>query len=96
MWYPDIPGAQDVVSLHVKHDEGEFPAEPLWQLLSTNVERRGIKVMTSTPAKEIITNEKGEVVGVIAEREGQKILLRPQKQSAKPMGLTKCCRFYYI
>ena len=57
--------------------KGDVPfGNRLWMLLANNVERRGIRVMTSTRAKELVTNEKGEVVGVIAERNGETILLK--------------------
>ena len=42
----------------------------LWRLLTENVERRAIPVMTSTPAKDLVKNEAGEVVGVVAEKAG--------------------------
>jgi succinate dehydrogenase/fumarate reductase flavoprotein subunit len=42
----------------------------LWRLLTENVERRKISVVLNTPAQELIKNERGEVVGVIAEQRG--------------------------
>jgi succinate dehydrogenase/fumarate reductase flavoprotein subunit len=52
---------------------------PLWRLLTQNVERRGIKLMTNTPAKELTRSHKGEVTGVVAEREGQEISIQAKK-----------------
>ena len=35
--------------------------------------------MTSTPAKELVTNEKGEVVGIVAERDGEIISIKAKR-----------------
>ncbi|MFH1123983.1 MAG: FAD-binding protein [Pseudomonadota bacterium] len=51
----------------------------LWRLLTDNVGRRGIPVMTSTPAKDLVKNEGGEVVGVVAQRQGQEVLVKAKK-----------------
>lgn len=37
-----------------------------WEVCLRNVEKRGIEVLTKTRAKELVRNEAGEVVGVIA------------------------------
>jgi hypothetical protein len=46
------------------------PGKRLFRLLSTAVESRGIKVLASTPAKELIISEDVRIVGVVAEKEG--------------------------
>jgi succinate dehydrogenase/fumarate reductase flavoprotein subunit len=51
----------------------------LWRLLTENVQRRAIPVMTSTPAKDLVKNEAGEVVGVVAERQGQEVFVKAKK-----------------
>ncbi|GAH15641.1 unnamed protein product, partial [marine sediment metagenome] len=51
----------------------------LWGCLAREVERKGIKVMLSTPAKELVKNQKGEVVGVIAKSEGEDLLIKAKK-----------------
>lgn len=84
-WWPDVVASEFINFLHVK-GESRRPGERLWKLLSANVERRGIRVMTGTPARELITNEKGEVVGVIAEREGQKISLKAKRAVVMTCG----------
>ena len=45
------------------------PSDNLWRLLSENVRKRGIRIMTKTAAKELITSA-GELVGVIASKDG--------------------------
>lgn len=65
--FPRVPGAEYIKTLHVKCTETETSGELLWKVLSTNVERRGIKVMCGTAAKELVTDKKGEIAGVVAE-----------------------------
>ena len=80
--FPGIPGAENVDLWCVK--ESEITSAPtggarLLKVLSREVERRGIKVMTSTPAKELIQNEKGEIIGVVAESEGKDIAIKAKR-----------------
>lgn len=51
----------------------------LFELLAKQVELRGIKVMLSTRAKELVKNQRGEIVGVIAESEANDILIRAKR-----------------
>lgn len=51
----------------------------LFGLLQKQVERRGIKVMLSTPVKELVKNQKGEIIGVIAESEGKNVFIKAKK-----------------
>jgi succinate dehydrogenase/fumarate reductase flavoprotein subunit len=78
----------------------------LWRLLTENVERRGIPVMTSTPAKDLVKNEAGEVLGVVAERQGQEVLVKAKKAvvlATGGFGANEAmrqahlpCPFYYL
>ena len=80
--FPGIPGAESVDLWCVKESEisDSFSGGArLFQLLAGQVEQRGIKVMTSTPVKELIQNDKGEIVGVIAESEGKDITIKAKK-----------------
>lgn len=77
----------------------------IWKLVADNVERRGIKVLLNTPAKELVKNESGEVVGVTAEIQGERILVKARKAVILTTGgfganqaLQKAyypCPFYY-
>jgi len=51
----------------------------LWGLLKKQVERRGIKVMLSTPTKELVKNDRGEIAGVIAESGGTNIFIKAKR-----------------
>jgi succinate dehydrogenase/fumarate reductase flavoprotein subunit len=78
--WPNVPGWEHTELLRVAGGTAdELPAMPLWRLLTQNVERRGIKLMTNTPAKELTRSHKGEVTGVVAEREGQEISIQAKK-----------------
>lgn len=86
IWSASAMATESMAAFHVKYGENEKGGEKFWQLLSTNVKRRGIKVMTSTPVKDLVTDEKGEVVGVIAEREGQKLTVSARKATIMTCG----------
>jgi len=51
----------------------------MFGLLSRQVEKRGIKVLLATPAKELVKNEQGHIIGVIAEEKGQRIFIKAKK-----------------
>lgn len=76
--FPTVPGAENIFRYKVKGTEGTA-AERLWKLLSSNIERRGIRVMLNTPAKELIKNQKGEIVGLIAESAGKAISIKARR-----------------
>ncbi len=78
--WPNVPGWEHTELRRVAGGTtDELPAMPLWRLLTDNVERRGIKVITNTPVKELVTNPKGEVVAVNAEREGNEVSIQAKK-----------------
>ena len=79
--YPHVPGAEYIDRLGVGEKEGEElpPGRRYWNLLKRNIERRGIRTMTSTLVKELVKNDKGEVVGAIAEHEGERIFIKAKK-----------------
>lgn len=78
----------------------------LWRLLTENVERRKINVMLNTRAQELVKNERGEVVGVMAEHQGEKLLVKAKKAVILATGgfganeaLRKAhlpCSFHYL
>ena len=78
--WPNVPGVEDTEACLVpgKTDD-EGIAEPLWRLLAASVERRKIEVLTSTPAKKLVTNADGQVVSVVAERDGKQISMVARK-----------------
>lgn len=82
--FPGLPSAQglELVAKHLK--QTETCPEPtggsrIWKLLDRNVRSRGIKVMLSTPVKELVKNELSEIIGVVANHEGQAIFIKARK-----------------
>ncbi|MBI4319314.1 MAG: FAD-binding protein [Chloroflexi bacterium] len=78
--FPGVPGAENTARYHLKGNKPElYSGQRLWELVSGNVERRNIEVMLRTPAKELIRNHAGEVVGVGAESAGRKLAIKARK-----------------
>jgi len=55
--------------------------EAFWRCLEEGVKKQGdkIKILWESPAVEILKNDKGEVVGVVAQQNGKKINVRAKK-----------------
>ncbi|MBU2498997.1 MAG: FAD-binding protein [Proteobacteria bacterium] len=80
--FPQVPGTGSMNKYLVrgKGKGSTLFARNLWGLLSYAVEeQRKIPVLTKTPAKRLVTNNHGEVIGVIAENEGRKIAIRANR-----------------
>jgi len=76
--FPELPGAECSTTYFAT--EGGWGQERLWKILKANVEERGIEVLYGTPAKELVQNlETKEILGVIAEREGETIYIKAKK-----------------
>jgi succinate dehydrogenase/fumarate reductase flavoprotein subunit len=71
---PNFPAAAPDIELFDKRSvtspEQDAPSLRLWKLLSGNVERRGISVLTETAAADLTTNLEGRVVGVETDSGG--------------------------
>jgi succinate dehydrogenase/fumarate reductase flavoprotein subunit len=78
--FPHIRGAETVVKYNIKGtlQEGK-PSQRLWKFLSGLVNQRGISILTKTPAKGLIPNAQGEVIGVVAEKEGKTIYIKARR-----------------
>jgi len=78
--FPHLPGAETVVKYNIKGtpQEGK-PSQRLWKFLSGLVSKRGIQVLTGTPAKELIMNLEGEVIGVLAEKESKAVQIKARR-----------------
>lgn len=53
--------------------------EAFFTCLKTGVDRRGIKVLYSTPAKKLVQGNDGEIMGVIAQRDGKEIACKAKR-----------------
>ena len=70
--WPNFPGSAAMVNQTVMSPRDDQPnGERLFQLLAEQVNKRGIKAITGAPAKDLITNEAGEVVGATYTKAGQ-------------------------
>lgn len=78
--FPHILGAEAIVKYNIKGtpQEGK-PSQRLWNFLSGLVAKRGIKVLTSTAAKELIVNHNGEVIGITAEQEKRGVDIKAKR-----------------
>ncbi len=78
--FPNVHGAEAVTKYNIKGtpEQGK-PSQRLWKFLSGLVTQRGIDVLTKTPARELILNAQGEIIGVLAEHEGKKICIKARK-----------------
>ncbi|MBI4331045.1 MAG: FAD-dependent oxidoreductase [Chloroflexi bacterium] len=75
--FPKLPGAKAIAKVIVKGADAEGTnAQRLWKFLSGCVQRRGIKVMAGAPAKELMTNSRGQITGVMAEEKGKPLALK--------------------
>jgi succinate dehydrogenase/fumarate reductase flavoprotein subunit len=83
--YSKIPEAQGLeLQLHNLEQSETSPehtgGDRVWNLLNREIKKRdGIKIMLATPAKELVKNDNGEIVGVIAESEGKNIFVKAKK-----------------
>ena len=73
--FPQLPGSQKCTASY--NTPGNGPA--LFALLSGHVARRKIEVLYQTPGKELIQGSHGEILGVMAEANGQDFPIRAKR-----------------
>jgi succinate dehydrogenase/fumarate reductase flavoprotein subunit len=78
--FPQVAGSEFMDKYIVKEPATEpSPSQRLWNLLSGAVERRDIRVMTGTPARELVRNQNGEIIGVLAENDNRTIAIQARR-----------------
>ena len=78
--FPKISGGLGTFEKHCLRGEPNIPPSlRMWSLLADNVRKRGIKVNLNAPAVELITNGVGEVVGVIANIDGNRVSVKARR-----------------
>ena len=77
--YADFPGAESIVRVRIAVDLPDTGGMAFFRTLSTAAESRGAEVMLETPAKELITDGAGMVIGCIAESDGKEIAIKANK-----------------
>ena len=86
----DFPGRQSIISLNVTDIPGfsgyswtytgkNLDGQRFFKLLLDNVEQRGIPIETNAPVRSLITGANGEVLGVWAELNGERIAVKAEK-----------------
>ena len=74
--YPELPGGEAVRTW--SNASGGFGAA-LYNPLRAKLEERKIPIMYRTPAKDLIRNNDGEIIGVKAESEGKTINIKARR-----------------
>lgn len=82
--HPGVAGASELdlgiyVSPPTEKSPGLYGGQRIWGLLDQQVQQRGIDVKCSTPVKELITNDAGNITGVTAESVGGLVHVRARK-----------------
>ena len=82
--YSKIPEAQGLEIELRNMSEASSPehtgGDRVWNLMNRYIKTKdGIKVLLGTPAKELIKDDNGEIVGIIAESEGKSIFIKAKK-----------------
>ena len=78
--WPNFPGSAAMVNQTVMSPRDDQPnGERLFGLLRDHVEKRGVKTFTGAPAQELLTNDKGEVIGAVAKKGGKSITVKARR-----------------
>lgn len=81
--FPELPGAQALTASLMKAGGGS----KIFEVLDKNVKARpGIRVEFSTPAKRIVQGANGEVLGIIAQRDGKDFAVRGKRATVLACG----------
>jgi hypothetical protein len=81
--FPDLPGA-DGISIFVMK---AGPGAKIFEVLDKNVKaRKNIRVAFSSPGKKIVQTANGEVLGIIAERNGKEYSVRGKRATVLSSG----------
>jgi succinate dehydrogenase/fumarate reductase flavoprotein subunit len=67
--FPQLPGA-DSIEKRMVTGRNTVEENSLWNFLRSRVEERQVPVWYSSPAKDLLTGPKGEVVGAVVQKEG--------------------------
>lgn len=93
--FPNFPGAKESKyrvfgSTYVGKADFAIPTKDLpknqkmngeafWTALKLGVTKRNVKILWESPARDLITNAKGEVVGVYAEQKGKRVAIHARR-----------------
>ena len=71
------PGARP--NVNIVREDGVGGGRGLWMSLKEACDERGIEILFDTAGKKLVTNDDGEVIGVIAESAGQEMAVKARK-----------------
>ncbi len=78
--WPNFPGASAMINYTVMAPRDNEPnGARLFGLLAEHVAKRGIKTITGAPAKDLLTDSTGAVIGARAEKDGQEIVIKARR-----------------
>ena len=78
--YYELPGFRPFGrTVYFSKGEEPYAYGMPWQILRTTAEEMGIEIMMETTAKDLVTNEAGEVIGVRAEGASGPITIKAKK-----------------
>ncbi len=81
--FPDLPGADGIGTFIMKAG----PGAKIFEVLDKNVKaRKNITVAFSSPAKKIVQTGSGEILGIIAERNGKEYSVRGKRATVLASG----------
>ncbi len=81
--FPDLPGA-DGITIWVMR---AGPGHKIFEVLDKNVKaRKNINVSFASPGKQIVQGNDGEILGIIAERDGKRISVRGRRATVLASG----------
>lgn len=76
--FPQLPGSE---SIEKRMITGNNTAEEnaFWNFLRSQVERRSIQVWNSSPAKELLIDSGGALIGAVIQKEGKELFVRARR-----------------
>lgn len=78
--WPHAQGAYGMGGrFQVKSETGASGGGSVWGVLSRNVEERKIEILYNTPSKQLIKNEKNEIIGVVADSPNGEIRVKAKR-----------------
>lgn len=83
--YKEVAGSETQEKYQIPR-KGMRSGESLFAMYQYAVEERGIEALLNTPAKRLITDGEGAVIGVVAESNGQEISIKARKGVALTCG----------
>lgn len=76
--FPQLPGA-DFVEKRMITGKNTVAENSFWNFLRIHVEKREIEIWNNAPAKELITDSSGAVIGAVIIKNGMKLLVKAKK-----------------